>query len=421
MSAEQYKELPQRWFEVLPVGNKAAINALIAGPARLAQAIEAGEDVAGVRWERHMCLELLHVQYERASPELTNQQIRRLWEGRVPFVLYLRTYSFGSRLLGTGHSYRTGGETQVVSNTSMKDLRMRSALRDAVGELPIVSVVNPIDIAFEATEIRYHEEEWRARVGDLIRAASLIIIYVGGVTAGLHEEFEIIQSAGRQPSTLVITGHAERAMDDIGAEVLGIKWKEKRPALTPPAEFDLPGFRHVLTEEAPAFKELLRDKVVELFDRQGGQELSPEPPVPTILFLSEQERNAIIEVGRTALAEAQELGYNGRFLVAEAYFHRALGFFFGLHETRVRVGAYLELGRLYLRSGQNMDLAARTLQWATDLYRRLGLPRMLLSAAQECATACMLCDPPELERARAALEEATGLLPASQEKVPGDS
>jgi hypothetical protein len=86
------------WWRLIPTALTGSVHLLLLGPTHLRRAIEAGEETVYQRRERNICLELLHLQYDQWAPEVAADHLGAVWGNRRPFVLYLRSFTLGSRL-----------------------------------------------------------------------------------------------------------------------------------------------------------------------------------------------------------------------------------------------------------------------------------------------------------------------------------
>jgi len=176
---------------------------------------------------------------------------------------------------------------------------------------------------------------------------------------------------------------------------------------------NIDGFPHVLVQEMPGFDQAFAALATQLMKEPAQREFAATAPLPRVPLLTAEEREGVIESGIVAVNVARHWLEQGSVLRAEASFHEAWARFFAVDATRHRASVALELGTLYLMRANEPANAVKRLREASRLYRRLDVPNMLLTASQQLASAALGLDPPALDAARTALEEAERLQPSS--------
>jgi hypothetical protein len=196
---------PNRWFNQLPISSSGPVHWLLNGPQRLAR-VQDSEEFQNERTSREIALNSLEDVYELAPPNENAAALRTVWTERRPFCLYLRSYDFSTRVVGTAEPAVEPPFGEVIAINPVLDNQLRHRLAEVVGDMPIISVASPLDPPLSRGEFRYHEREWRARVGDLVRAAHVIVMYLRAEEAGVAEELSMIRRARREASTILVFG-----------------------------------------------------------------------------------------------------------------------------------------------------------------------------------------------------------------------
>ncbi len=249
-----------------------------------------------------------------------------------------------------------------------------------------------------------------------MRAAQLIVMYLRGEDAGVAEEMQMIRDARRGDSTIVIVGNKD--VFSFAGHIGGIaaadaNWERKRTAKDAVAPVNVDAFPHVLVQEMPGFDQAVAALATRLAKQPAQREFSATAPLPQVPLLPAEERDAVIQSGIVAVNVARHWLAQNSVLRAEASFEEAWARFFAVDATRHRASVALELGTLYLTRANEPGNAVKRLQEASRLYRRLDVPTMLLTASQQLASALLGVDPPALDAARTALDEAEAWLQPS--------
>ncbi len=406
---------PGRWFNLLPVAFSGPIHWLLTAPQRLVQ-LQSVAQVAEDRRTREIALESLDKAYQLAPPHANAAALQTVWDQRLPFCLYLRSYDFTTRVVGTAAPTVEPPFGEMIAVNPVHDLQLRYLVKTTLPGIPVIAVVNPLDPPAEAGDFRYHDSEWRARVGELVRAAQMIVMYLRGEDAGVAEEMQMIRDARRGDRTIVIVGNKD--VFSFAGHIGGIaaadaNWERKRTMKDAVAPVNVDGFPHVLAQEMPGFDQAVATLATQLVKEPAPREFSATAPLPHVPLLTAAERDAVIQSGIVAVNVARHWLAQNSVLRAEASFDEAWARFFAVDATRHRASVALEMGTLYLTRANEPGNAAKRFQEASRLYRRLDVPTMLLTASQQLASALLGIDPPALDAARAALEEAERLQPSS--------
>jgi hypothetical protein len=142
-------------------------------------------------------LEQIHASHERARQLLSVPA-----NDREPFVLYLRSFASAGMWAGRMHGY------------TRTDQLMQEHMADSLGgALPVVSALNMINLwpALSAVDqpappiVRLLNHNWRDVVGDLIKAAHVIVMFISGaVSEGAREEQRLINDLGQFERALFV-------------------------------------------------------------------------------------------------------------------------------------------------------------------------------------------------------------------------
>jgi tetratricopeptide (TPR) repeat protein len=406
---------PYRWFNLLPVAYTGPIHRLLIGPERLLH-LDSREKVDHERTTRDVALNSLDDFYELAPPDENATMLRGVWEQRSKFCLYLRSYDFATRVVGTATPQEAAppfGEMIAVNPTH--DIRLLQLTQKVLGCAPLISVVNPLDPPSSIGQFRYHDSEWRPRVQELIAAAQVIVMYLRGAESGVAEEIQMIRRTRREENTILVLGEedvfsAVRTLSMENAiESTDARWDLKRQARTDQTNSPPDGFPFVLTYGSQDFEDAVT-AATRLLNVDTNREFAAGAPLPTVPFLVEEETQLVIQHGIEVLNRARTFLAYDRLLSAEAWFQAAWAFFFAVGATRHRASVALELGRFYLVTVGDPNRAAKRLRESARLYRRLNVPTMLMTASQELALACIGIDPPAIDEARLSVEEAERLI-----------
>ena len=315
-----------------------------------------------------------------------------MWKQQLPFCLYLRSYDFTTRVIGTAAPTVEPPFGEMIAVNPVHDLQLRHLVKTTLPGIPVIAVVNPLDPPAEAGDFRYHDSEWRVRVGELVRAAQLIVMYLRGEDAGVAEEMQMIRDARRGDRTIVIVGNKD--VFSFAGHIGGIaaadaNWERKRTTKDAVAPVNVDGFPHVLAQEMPGFDLAVATLATQLVKEPAPREFSATAPLPHVPLLTAAERDAVIQSGIVAVNVARHWLAQNSVLRAEASFDEAWARFFAVDATRHRASVALEMGTLYLMRANEPGNAAKRFQEASRLYRRLDVPTMLLTASQQLASALL--------------------------------
>ena len=296
----------------------------------------------------------------------------------------------------------------------MADQKMRRSLSKALsGRMSILSVQNPLDASSELSEIRFSDKEWQPRVRDLIRAASLIFVYLGDPSRGTRIEVEMIRKEGRAGQTAVIigSGKGDPALNSIvssftqgtGGGVVGVRPVKAEKAAS------LEDFAVVVAGNSLSPRRLLSRLETKCADGQAELLFCSTPPLPSGRVVDSKIAKELVKIGRSEYVKGEAHQERRESYLAESAFHSAVSAFWAADDSRRLAAALLELGRTLLLQLQEASRAADVLEWALEIYVELEVTEMISSASQEYAIACVHADPPRLDQARAAIERALAL------------
>jgi len=132
---------PGRWFNLLPVAFSGPIHWLLTALQRLVQ-LQSKEEVADHRRTREMALESLDTAYEIAPPHENAAALQTVWDQWLPFCLYLRSYDFTTRVIGTAAPTVEPPFGEMIAVNPVHDLQLRHLVKTTLPGIPVIAVVN---------------------------------------------------------------------------------------------------------------------------------------------------------------------------------------------------------------------------------------------------------------------------------------
>jgi hypothetical protein len=125
---------------------------------------------------------------------------------RIPFALYLRSFSAGAKTFMEGEDYHV----TAMLNTPYASANVIDAIIKTFSSHRLIQVQNLYDLQYfgdrgRIPAIRVNNHNWTHLVRDLIEAAKFIIVYAFEVSDGVRTELDLIRSARLESRTLVVS------------------------------------------------------------------------------------------------------------------------------------------------------------------------------------------------------------------------
>jgi hypothetical protein len=167
-------------------------------------------DARGMR--RELALEVIHRHFEAQTHQKALALVEAVWSQHLPFCLYLRNFEFGARLLPPVPLSAQGADGRFLvaidTHVNMLDGNLQRALAArVVPSIPVLGLENAFDVRgpWSVPKLTVGSGAWRGAVGDLIKAAEVILVLCDHISPALAEELTMIAQAKRQPATIVVT------------------------------------------------------------------------------------------------------------------------------------------------------------------------------------------------------------------------
>lgn len=319
------------------------------------------------------------------------------------FTLYLRGFNLSANKRFLRPEFRIEKNDEVAVHMRFEDLRFQERLVGCDFLPPLVSIENPQEVmTFEGiSKLRVGAEGWEGLVRELARRSGLTVILVESPRAGVFAELTILAELGLQARTVIVTSRHNDVLSRVADMLAG--GGDDAAEVPTQAWDDLIG-------RFPNRLELAHENFMAEFKRrarsileQTAAEPYPEEKmiIPTSPRTTEEGCEAAIELASVYHVLAGKVEALKAVDLAEDHLFCAFAFACFADDSRLRASIILDIARLVNTPLGEAKEAVPLFEFAVELYDRLNVPEMIITARQECATALLACG--ELERSRETL------------------
>lgn len=321
-----------------------------------------GRTGAQLSQDRKLAIESLWRHFKQKPHQRAVGIVAAAMKGRRPFCLYLRNFGLGPRVYPARND--PFGLPQVVTMASGQfDLTLQRRIQEIVSPtVPALSIRNPAGDGGEMPAFIVGDGEWAELARTLVRNAGLIVMYFLSLTSGVAEELELIRSAGKQNTTLVVTEEGNPFKDGILEAVTGAQRSEP-----PPVPAQIEDFPHQVSRKDGGDWSAVDAKLAELAQRDLPAPVDTRIGLPVELVPPEPLRNHCTDRATEAFDAASKLIAEKRYEEAEDLLTRAIAYAHWGRDTLGRAMALAALGRLNIVGFQAKGDAGAYYELALDV------------------------------------------------------
>lgn len=290
-------------------------------------------------------LNMLHKYFENDTHHIAGDIVKKHFETREPFALYLRNFAFGAKQ----DEPENDESGFVVANTQVSmddDDFQRWLIKDVIPLMPVVAVENPtIELRRNNSlpRLSLTNETWQQVITPIISGAGIIIILIGPISNGLRWELDTIRRAKRQSSCILFYKKPIHNID-ISDFPTVLEWNETDPATAFGAISKVPVGKNAHYPDLDILP-------------------SPAPDLPFQNHYGDFTANAILA--------SKDMFESGNFMDASDILTAAIATSFWSQHSYYRVIAYRYLAKALLLRNK-VQYAVDSLELALSLFERIG-------------------------------------------------